>query len=129
MIKIIHILYCCIVIICMYIIYRQNILILVTQCLHKDMICSVVFILAVKIKDQIQYNTALTFIFLNPTKNESENLFIHSLFNSSTLFLSDWLVANFTWHFLFCYGYVEILYIVCIKFLWMHIFKLIGLIS
>lgn len=31
-------------------------------------------------------------------------------------FFSDWLVANFTWHFLFCYGYVEILYIVCIKF-------------
>lgn len=86
MIKIIHILYCCIVIICMYIIYRQNMLILVTQCLHKDMICSVVFILAVKIKEQIQYNIALTFIFLILTENESENLFIHSLFNSSTLF-------------------------------------------
>lgn len=54
-------------------------LILVTQCLHKDMICSVVFILAVKIKEQIQSNIALTFIFLILTKNESENLFIHSL--------------------------------------------------
>lgn len=67
-------------------------LILVTQCLHKDMICSVVFILAVKIKEQLQYNIALTFIFLILTKNESENLFIHSLFNSSTLFFQTGLL-------------------------------------
>lgn len=116
MIKIIHILYCCKVIICMYIIYRQNMLILVTQCLHKDMICSVVFILAVKIKEQIQSNIALTFIFLILTKNESENLFIHSLLILLPFFFQTGLLPNFTWHFLFCYGYVEILYIVCIKF-------------